>query len=48
MAKTEKINVTLPIDLRKRIAELAKKENRNLSNMVTVLILKGIEKEKAA
>jgi predicted DNA-binding protein len=48
MAKTEKINVTLPIELRKRLTELAKKENRNVSNMVTVLILKGMEKEKAA
>jgi len=48
MNKTEKLTVTVPIELRKQLKAQALKEGRNLSNMVTVLLQKGMKKEKAA
>jgi len=48
MKKTEVMTVTVPIELRKQLKFLAEKEGRNLSNMVTVLLQKGMKKEKAA
>ena len=42
------MTVTVPIELRKQIKAMAKEERRNLSNMVTVLLERGIKKEKAA
>lgn len=44
---TEKFTVTLPADLKEKVKELAKQENRNVSNMTVVLLLEGI-KNKAA
>lgn len=43
-----KLNITIPEDVLKALKELAIKENRNVSNMTTVLIQRGIEKDKAA
>ena len=48
MNKTEKMNVTIQIGLKQQVKELAEKQNRNLSNMVSHLIKQGLEKEKAA
>jgi post-segregation antitoxin (ccd killing protein) len=48
MKKTEKLTVTVPVELHAQVRALAVKDGRNLSNMVTVLIQKGIGKEKAA
>jgi len=48
MKKTEKLTVTVPVELHRLVKELAAKDGRNLSNMVTVLIQKGMKKEKAA
>ena len=45
--RTEKFTVTLPADLKRQIKELAQKENRNVSNMATVLLREAI-KNKAA
>tara|TARA_R110000868_G_scaffold397240_1_gene669804 strand:- start:301 stop:441 length:141 start_codon:yes stop_codon:yes gene_type:complete len=43
--KTETLCVTLPVDLRKKLVELAKKESRNVSNMTTVLLEEAIKKK---
>jgi len=48
MNKTEKMNVTIQIGLKQQVKELAEKQKRNLSNMVSHLIKQGLEKEKAA
>jgi post-segregation antitoxin (ccd killing protein) len=48
MKKTEAMTVTVPIELRKQLKAMAQKEGRNLSNMVTVLLQRGMRKEKAA
>ncbi len=48
MRKTEALTVTVPVELKKQILALAEKDGRNLSNMVTVLIQKGMKKEKTA
>jgi hypothetical protein len=48
MDKTVKMTVTVPGSLLKEAKKLAKEEHRNLSNMVTYLLKKGMEKEKAA
>jgi len=45
--KTEKFTVTLPADLKAKVREMAIKENRNVSNMTTVLLTKAL-KNKAA
>lgn len=45
--KTEIFTVTLPADLKAKVKELAKQENRNVSNMTVVLLLEGM-KNKAA
>jgi len=41
------LHITIPEEVLNAIKELAEKENRNLSNMTTVLIQRGI-KNKAA
>lgn len=43
-----KLNITIPEEVLKAVKELAEKEHRNVSNMVTVLIQKGLEKDEAA
>ena len=43
----KKTSVSIPADVVQQIADRAKKENRNFSNMTTVLILEGL-KTKAA
>lgn len=48
MSKTEKMTVTAPADLIQQIKQRAKKEDRNFSNMVTLLLKQGMRKEKAA
>lgn len=48
MRKTEVLTVTVPAELRKAVKAQAEKEGRNLSNMVTVILQKGLKKEKAA
>jgi hypothetical protein len=47
MDKTVKMNVTIRAGLLEQVKALAEKDNRNLSNMVTHLIQKGL-KSKAA
>ena len=42
--KTAQLNASLPKDLMEQLKELAKKEERSLSNMVTVLLRKAIKK----
>ena len=42
------LHVTIPEDILKAVKKLAKKEQRNVSNMTTVLIQRGLEKTKAA
>jgi len=42
------LNITIPAELLKTVKELAQKEERNLSNMTSVLIQRGLEKNKAA
>jgi len=48
MKKTEVMAVSVPIELRKQLKALSLKEGRSLSNMVTVILQKGIKKEQAA
>lgn len=48
MKTTEVMTVTVPVELRKQVKALAQKDGRNLSNMVTILLQKGIEKKQAA
>ena len=48
MNKTVKMNVTIQEGLLAEVKKLAARENRNLSNMVSHLVRKGIAKEKAA
>jgi|DEB19_MinimDraft_3_1074340.scaffolds.fasta_scaffold13721_5 metal-responsive CopG/Arc/MetJ family transcriptional regulator len=43
--KTEKFGVTLPKDLIDRIKELAKQEERSVSNMTRVLLQRAIDKK---
>jgi len=47
----EKLSVTVPVELIARLRDEAKKDDRSLSAMVTVIIKAGLEakaKEKAA
>jgi len=43
----ENLHITIPADVLKLVKELSAKEHRNLSNMTTVLIQRGLEKTKA-
>lgn len=45
--KKELLSVTVPSELKKRLVDLAKKEQRNVSNMTAVLLEEAI-KNKAA
>ena len=42
--KTLQLNASIPKDLMERLKELAKKEERSVSNMVTVLLRKALKK----
>ena len=42
-----KLNITIPEEVLQALRNQAKKENRNVSNMVTVLIQRGLKKTKA-
>lgn len=45
----EKLSVTVPVELIAKLRDAAKKDDRSLSAMVTVIIKAGLEaKEKAA
>ncbi len=48
MRTTEALTVTVPLDLKKQLQALAEREGRNLSNMVTVLLVKAVKKEEKA
>jgi len=48
MDKTVKMTVTIKRGLLSQVKAMSEKDNRNLSNMVTHLIQKGMKKEKAA
>lgn len=48
MDKTVKMTVTVPASLLEATKRRAEIEQRNLSNMVTVLLTEGMKKEKAA
>ena len=43
--KTLQLNASIPKDLMKQLKELAKKEDRSLSNLVSVLLKKAISME---
>ncbi len=45
--KTEKMTVTVPKDLKQKLKDRAEKENRNFSNMVTVLLSEAVKKQAA-
>ena len=42
--KTLQLNASIPKDLMKQLKELAEKEERSVSNMVTVLLRKALKK----
>lgn len=48
MANYVILTVSLPPELREQVKQQAQAENRNLSNMVTVLLKEAMEKRKAA
>ncbi len=43
----DRICVTLPDDLAKKVREMADRETRNLSNMVSVLLKEALDKKAA-
>lgn len=43
--KTEALSITLPVDLKIKVQELAKQESRNMSNMIAVLLEEAIKKK---
>jgi len=47
MKKTAVLTVTVPVELRRDLEKIAAKDQRNLSNMVTVLLQEAL-KAKAA
>ena len=47
-ATTVKLSVTVLRDTRKRVEARAKLESRSVSNMVDVLLLRGLDKTKGA
>ncbi len=44
MKKTEKLTASIPVELMAQVKAKALKDNRNLSNMVAVLLEKGLKK----
>ena len=42
----KKIHITIPEETLEKVKELAREDERNLSNMITVLVQRGIEKSK--
>jgi predicted CopG family antitoxin len=45
--KTEKFTITIPIDVREKLKEIAEAEGRSVSNLASVLIKQGIERKTA-
>ena len=43
---TLQLNASIPKDLMKKLKEMAKEEDRSLSNLVVVLLKKAIKKDK--
>ena len=41
------LHITIPEEVLESVKKLAEKEHRNLSNMTTVLVRRGLEKTKA-
>jgi hypothetical protein len=48
MVQTQVTSISIPKQLRDQLKVMAKEQNRSFSNLVVYLVLKGIEKEKAA
>lgn len=46
--KTQVTSISMPTELRKQLQVMAKEQNRAFSNLIVYLVLKGLEKEKAA
>ena len=47
--KTQQLSVTIPEDLVKKAKEMAKKDHRSFSSMISILLREAMEqKEKAA
>jgi len=44
----KQVSLTIPEEILKAVRQMAKTEKRNVSNMTSVLIERGIEKTKAA
>jgi len=42
------LNITIPEEILKAVRQMAKNEKRNMSNMTSVLIERGLERTKAA
>lgn len=45
MLKTERLFIRIDPELKKKLKEMAKAENRNLSNFIENILLQRIEKE---
>jgi predicted transcriptional regulator len=45
MLKTERLFIRITPELKKKLQEMAKAENRNLSNFIENILLQKIEKE---
>lgn len=48
MRKSEVFTVSMPSDIRAKLKSLAQKEGRSVSNMVTEIVKKELQKTKAA
>ena len=44
----KQVSLTIPEEILKAVRQMAKNEKRNMSNMTSVLIERGLEKTKAA
>ncbi|NLD79290.1 MAG: ribbon-helix-helix protein, CopG family [Mollicutes bacterium] len=45
MAKTERLFIRIAPELKKQLQEMAKAENRNLSNFIESILIKKIEEK---
>ena len=46
--KTKQISVRLPLDVEKKLREMAIEDNRSLSNMITLILRRVVSKERSA
>jgi len=44
----KQVSLTIPEEILKAVRQMAKNEKRNMSNMTSVLIERGLERTKAA